>query len=126
MSDEPAGGADDEIPLILQSRIDALRELNEPGEPDIVKEVVDLFLDDLPGRIRAMREHASDGEELKRAAHALKGSARNLGAELLAACAERIEVCAREARLHQAAPHLAELPELADRTEAALRELAGG
>jgi PAS domain S-box-containing protein len=68
-----------------------LRDLSEPGQPDPVVELIDLFLEDAPDRLRAMQSsvQARDREALKIAAHSLKGSAKNLGAKPLARiCAE--------------------------------------
>jgi CheY-like chemotaxis protein/HPt (histidine-containing phosphotransfer) domain-containing protein len=68
-----------------------LRDLSEPGQPDPVVELIDLFLEDAPDRLRAMETSLTqrDQEALKIAAHSLKGSAKNLGAKPLARiCAE--------------------------------------
>ncbi len=63
-----------------------LRDLSEPGQPDPVVELIDLFLEDAPDRLRAMETSLTqrDQEALKIAAHSLKGSAKNLGAKPLA------------------------------------------
>ncbi len=68
------------------SVIDGLRELREPGEPDPVAELIDLYLNDSPRRIAQMNEAlaANDGKSLKVAVHTLKGSSSNLGAKALA------------------------------------------
>ncbi len=68
-----------------------LRDLSEPGQPDPVVELIDLFLEDAPDRLHAMETSLDrrDTEALKLAAHSLKGSAKNLGAKPLAKiCAE--------------------------------------
>lgn len=68
-----------------------LRDLSEPGQPDPVVELIDLFMEDAPDRLRAMETSLAqrDQEALKIAAHSLKGSAKNLGAKPLARiCAE--------------------------------------
>ncbi len=68
-----------------------LRDLSEPGQPDPVVELIDLFMEDAPDRLQAMQvslDHR-DVEALKIAAHSLKGSAKNLGAKPLGRiCAE--------------------------------------
>ena len=68
-----------------------LRDLSEPGHPDPVVELIDLFLEDAPDRLHAMQTSLDrrDAEALKIAAHSLKGSAKNLGAKPLGRiCAE--------------------------------------
>ncbi len=69
--------------------IAGLRQLQPPGEPDVLKEVLQLFLDDVPVRIERLRAawQAGNAVEMQRAAHSLKGSAGNIGAnDLLAVC----------------------------------------
>jgi HPt (histidine-containing phosphotransfer) domain-containing protein len=69
--------------------IASLRELTPPGEPDVLTEVLQLFLEDVPTRIARLRVawQAGNAEELQRAAHSLKGSAGNIGArDLLGVC----------------------------------------
>jgi len=46
---------------------------------------------------------AKDPAALKRSAHALKGSSRNLGAERLAALCAQLEACAKERAFEPAA-----------------------
>ena len=71
-----------------------LRDLSEPGQPDPVVELIDLFMEDAPDRLHAMQTSLDrrDTEALKIAAHSLKGSAKNLGAKPLARCCAELEV----------------------------------
>ena len=76
-------------PVLDPTVIDSLRQLTPPGEPDVLKEVLQLFLDDVPGRINRLRLACETGNamDLQRAAHSLKGSAGNIGAnDMLAVC----------------------------------------
>ncbi|MBI4583568.1 MAG: Hpt domain-containing protein [Planctomycetes bacterium] len=63
----------------------SLRSLQEEGEPDILEEVIQTFLEDTPQRLAALREALADHDWtlLGKAAHTLKGSSRNLGAKRL-------------------------------------------
>ncbi len=72
------------------SLLNAFEELQEPGEADLIVELIDLYLEDAPRRIAALTKAASnsDWSEVKRAAHNLKGSSANLGVQLVS------EVCA--------------------------------
>jgi len=65
--------------------IDGLKELREPGQPDPLAELIDLFLKDARPRMEKMETAATAGELLPLAAatHTLKGSASNLGARRL-------------------------------------------
>lgn len=57
------------------------QELQLDGEPDVVTELIDLFLADTPELIYRIRLDLDLGqvEELRQHAHALKGMCRNLG-----------------------------------------------
>ena len=70
-----------------------LRDLSEPGQPDAVVELIDLFLEDAPDRLQAMQTslESRDQEALKIAAHSLKGSAKNLGAKPLGKICAKLE-----------------------------------
>lgn len=88
----------------------ALRELQEPGAPDIVLEVVRMFLDD-SAHCRQAAERAlaaGDASALAFAAHRLKGSAGLLGLGRLQQSADDLERVANlggptewAARLHR-------------------------
>ncbi len=79
----PAGGASEppEEPLD-QSVLDGLRELTGEGEPDILIELVDIFLSDAAERMVLLRDAIARGDAntLERVAHSLKGSSANFGA----------------------------------------------
>jgi HPt (histidine-containing phosphotransfer) domain-containing protein len=75
--------------------LEALRGLQDEGEDDLLGELIDLFLEDSPGRITGMGD-AIAGEDwpaLSAWAHGLKGSCGSLGAMHMA------ELCARLERL---------------------------
>lgn len=98
-----SGGTEDAI-LLDRSVVHGLRELREPGQPDPVAELIDLFLADAPNRLQALTGAVGDNDagRIKAAAHALKGSAINLGAQRLAGCCAALESNAREGRLDDA------------------------
>ncbi len=66
-------------PVVVAS----LRELTPPGEPDVLTEVLKLFLDEAPKRLERLRDawQERNAPDLQRAAHSLKGSAGNIGAK---------------------------------------------
>ncbi|MCH8551279.1 MAG: Hpt domain-containing protein [Natronospirillum sp.] len=55
------------------------------------------FLEDSQRRIEAIREAQTDLDDLRRAAHAFKGSSSNVGARGLANCCQALESLCREA-----------------------------
>lgn len=77
--------------------LDSLRQLTPPGEPDVLAQVLHLFLEDAPLRIEKLRQAwgAGDATGVQRAAHSLKGSAGNLGANALLAVCRQIDEKAR-------------------------------
>jgi two-component system sensor histidine kinase/response regulator len=61
--------------------------------PEIVEQLVDLFVDSTPPLLVELREGADrgDDEAVRRTAHKLKGSCQNIGASGMAALAARVE-----------------------------------
>jgi HPt (histidine-containing phosphotransfer) domain-containing protein len=91
-------------PALDPDVINSLRQLNHEGEPDVVREVLTLFVDDAPTRMTAIAEAAErrDGPALQRAAHSLKGAAGNIGASALQACCRDLEAAGRSGAFDQA------------------------
>jgi CheY-like chemotaxis protein len=69
--------------VIDHSQLASLRELQAPGEPDFVTEVIDMFLHETDEHLEAMREAATNNNaiEVRRLAHILEGSSANVGAK---------------------------------------------
>lgn len=95
-------------PTLDEAVLARLRALNEEGEPDLVEEVLGLFLDDAPPRVEELVNAvaAGDAGQAARAAHALKGAAGNIGAGRVQAAAHRIEAAAKGGDLEEAAAAL--------------------
>jgi two-component system sensor histidine kinase/response regulator len=70
-----------------------LREIQQPGKPDLVTELIDLFLEDTAVQLKVLREAVSQNNtmEVRRVAHLLKGSSANIGAGPMAALYELLE-----------------------------------
>src|SRR5918999_3197880 len=88
----PAGGAppEDAIDaLVDEARMRTFRE----DYADIVDQLVDLFLTSTPPLLDELRAaaDAGDREEVRRAAHKLKGSCQNIGATFMATLCRSIE-----------------------------------
>lgn len=81
-------------------------------EPDIIVELIDLYLEDVPRRFELMRSAISEGDrfEVQRQAHTVKGSSGNLGARGI------VQICDRMERLDFVGPRFS-LPMLMDQLE---------
>ena len=96
-----------EEPVILdQAVISGLRKLTPPGEPDVLAEVLKLFLEEVPPRIARLRNawQAGNIQEVHRAAHSLKGSAGNIGARRLYDACSRLDERGKAGDLAAVAP----------------------
>lgn len=85
------------ISIIDHSILDSYRPLQGEGQPDIVTEFIDVYLEDLPARMDRLRAAvtAAKVQEVRSAAHAIKGSAGSVGAVLVAALCAQLEENAR-------------------------------
>jgi CheY-like chemotaxis protein/HPt (histidine-containing phosphotransfer) domain-containing protein len=84
--------ADPSDALVDEARLRVFRD----DYPEIVEQLVELFVDSTPPLLRELRDGAEsgDGDAVKRAAHKLKGSCQNIGASGMAAQAAQLEVAA--------------------------------
>ena len=112
-----AGGADAALGAVDMTVLRAFEEMQAEGEPDLIVELIDLYLKDAPVKLASILEAAAEADEesLRRAAHGLKGSSASLGAGQVAALCEELEQAYRADAAGQAAT-------LLDRLE---RELEG-
>jgi len=74
------------------------------GDRALLGELVEIFLQDLPGRLQLMRKDVLPMAEIQRVAHDLKGSLATLGAQRASAMASSLEDACREARPDAVAP----------------------
>lgn len=68
-------------------------EIQLDGEPDLIIELIDLYVEDAPSRVAVMRESLAKRNWLsvKREAHSLRGSSGNLGALQMALICNEID-----------------------------------
>jgi PAS domain S-box-containing protein len=92
------------------------------GDHELLVEIVDLFLDELPRQTLLLRDALArqDSNALERTAHKLKGSIGNFGARRAYDAALRLEVIGREERLSDAPAALTELEGETERLREAL------
>ena len=74
-----------------------LARLERIGGPLFVRKMIDLFLEEAPGRLIAARRGEQEGDlmAVAEAAHSLKSSAQNFGANRLSRIAGEIELRVR-------------------------------
>lgn len=77
--------------------VDELLSLGDDGDPELLLDLIELFLADGPVKVAALMEGlaAGDFEQMERAAHTLKGSSGNLGARLLQETCEQLQLSTR-------------------------------
>jgi len=118
-----------EDPVLDQAVTSALRTLTPPGEPDVLAEVLNLFLAEVPPRMTRLRNAWAAGniEEVQRAAHSLKGSAGNIGARRLYVVCSQLDERARLGDVAGATPLIGALGVEFGKVEAEIRRvLAAG
>lgn len=79
------------LPPVDAEVLEMLASLQEPGEPDLLTELVTLFLRDTPERLRDLEPRPLEARHAARVGHAVKGSAGNLGATQLQELAHALE-----------------------------------
>lgn len=99
--------------------IQGLRDLGGDDEPELLLELIGIFLEDAPLRMKDITEGLAhdDLARIERGAHTLKSSSANIGALGLSDLCRRIVECARASRP-------AELPELCAASVRALEAAA--
>jgi HPt (histidine-containing phosphotransfer) domain-containing protein len=75
------------------SGLTSLADLRSAGEPDLIVELIDLYLNSAAERIQSIEAAAAraDVTVLKQAAHTLKGSSASLGFHQIAEISEQLE-----------------------------------
>jgi HPt (histidine-containing phosphotransfer) domain-containing protein len=107
---------------IDQSVLASLRKLQQDGKPGILNRLIEMFLDDTPPKLAALREAVAQEEAkaLEQVAHALKGSSASLGALHMASICEEFEAFDRSGDLRHAPGLLSQLEVEFDRVRDAL------
>jgi len=87
---------EDESP-IDKSALDRIKAVQQPGMPDLVEKVINLYLNDAQSLCHNIHEAVgkNDPQALSKAAHSLKSSSANVGAIKLASLCKELETLGR-------------------------------
>jgi HPt (histidine-containing phosphotransfer) domain-containing protein len=114
-----------DLPVLDPAVVSGLRQLTLPGEPDVLIQVFNLFLDEVPRRIDRLRNASAAGniEEVHRVLHSLKGSAGNVGARRFYEVCRQLDASGTPGGLPDAAALMAALGVEFGKVEAEIRRL---
>jgi len=97
LAEEGASDEETELPSSQEEAVDhkvleGLRDLSAEDE-DLVSELIDLFLGDVPDHLTMLREalEKDDAASMERGAHTLKGSSANMGARPMAGILDQLQ-----------------------------------
>jgi two-component system, sensor histidine kinase and response regulator len=98
------------------------------GDPALVRELARIFFSELPKKLAAVRRAAAagDSEQLRQAAHALKGSTSAIGARAAADASRRLESLGHSGNLEPAREALGDLEATLEQLASRLRQGSGG
>jgi histidine phosphotransfer protein HptB len=114
-------------PTIDTDAIANLRDLNPGDNGEFLREIVGIYIEDTPKRLADLRSSLASGDvsSFTRAAHTIKGSSANVGAQVLKGIAERLEIVSRRDGLGAVASQISDCEDEFERVKAELRRIAG-
>ncbi|MBI2813097.1 MAG: Hpt domain-containing protein [Opitutae bacterium] len=106
--------------------IQALRDLSPDGGQEFFQELVAIYLADTPKHLAQLEDalNRQDAAVARRAAHTMKGSSGNFGAEELAKLAHEIEKACKSSNVAAATALLPEFRKQFATVVAALKQVA--
>ena len=119
-ADEFGGG-----PVIDEPSIQTLRDLGGEDDPDLLAELIELYLTEAQDRVNILcdAQGGGDGETVARTAHSLKSSSANLGALAFSVLLEEIETMAADEGVDALESAVERCRGMFTEVEAALRRL---
>jgi signal transduction histidine kinase/CheY-like chemotaxis protein/HPt (histidine-containing phosphotransfer) domain-containing protein len=110
-NDRAGNGTAETSRVIEAEALASIRALQRPGAPDLVRKVIDKYLDASSRLVATLRQAVSEGDAraVEQAAHSLKSSSANVGAVRLAAQCKDLELGAKAHQLGRAHDQLQEL-----------------
>lgn len=94
------------------------------GDKDFLHALYGVFIGDLPKKLTAIEEAASQGDlnTLQKSAHSLKGASATVGAEALRELAFSLETAAREENADLSAAIVPKLKDIAEKTQVLIEQ----
>jgi HPt (histidine-containing phosphotransfer) domain-containing protein len=95
------------------------------GDEELLRELAEMFFEDAETLLEIIRERHADttqSQEVRRAAHSLKGLSSNFGAQRTMTAAFTVEKLAEASKLTELPPAVEELEQEVARLNAGLRE----
>jgi osomolarity two-component system phosphorelay intermediate protein YPD1 len=107
--------------------VEELLALTGDGDPELLLDLIHMFLEDAPSKLEAMNEGLGKGdlEQVVHAAHSLKGSAGNLGIRMVQADCDALQDAGRLNQLERIRELVPQLEENFSQAIAALEDLKG-
>jgi signal transduction histidine kinase/CheY-like chemotaxis protein/HPt (histidine-containing phosphotransfer) domain-containing protein len=120
----PAGGGEAIPPVLDEATLDRLREIS----PDFLREIAEIYLDDAPSRLAAIRDavEQNDPHALALAAHAFKSGSGNLGATAVHDLCAELESTGKEGSMSGVPEKVAQLAREYEKVESTLRKMTAG
>jgi HPt (histidine-containing phosphotransfer) domain-containing protein len=113
-------------PIIDEDTIETLKSLNPDDNGEFLREIIGIFLEDIPERIKELEQSlaAQDKSKFVRAAHSIKGSSANMGAMILKDYADELETRARDKGLDGCEALITSVKEAFTEAEIAIKKIA--
>jgi HPt (histidine-containing phosphotransfer) domain-containing protein len=111
--------------VLDQAVLDELLSFADDGDPELLLDLIQMFLDDGHVKVQAVAEGLANGDfdKAERAAHSLKGSSGNLGARLLQDVCEALQNTTRHHKLDESRRLVPQLQSTYADAETALRQV---
>ncbi len=108
--------------VLDHARLEHLRGLQDESQPSLVRELIDMFLQDSPGHVLRLAEsvNLADFDGLRRHSHRFLSATQNIGAARLSALCMELEKLARQGELGAAPALVLEVSAERDRVHEAL------
>jgi len=109
------------------SIVEELLSFADDGDPELLVDLIQMFLQDGPSKVRAITEGLEEGnlEKVERAAHSLKGTSGNLGARYLQDSCEKMQIASRQNEIDEVRKITPSIVSQYAEVEIALRDLLG-
>jgi CheY-like chemotaxis protein/HPt (histidine-containing phosphotransfer) domain-containing protein len=113
---------------IDKSALDRIKAVQQPGMPDLVEKVINLYINDAQSLCRNIHEAVGSGDPqaLNKAAHSLKSSSANVGAVKLASLCKELETLGRANTIGNAHELVNQMDSEYQRVIATLATMNGG